>query len=262
MNTMLTVHDVDKALSAIAPRTLSESWDNDGVMLCRDGAKRVQRVLVMLEVNPAGAEYAAKEGYDLIVTHHPLIFRPFSSLSGDSYALFDTLMRADIPVLSYHTRLDVAEGGVNDTAVTLLGLTGIEPFGGEKGDAGRIGYLPEPMAPFEFAVHLKKVLGCGTVRASIFSDTERKIRRVAYVGGAGKSFWREAYAAGADAFVTGEAAHNTFIDCAQAGMCLFDCGHYYTENPVCIQLQGLLKNAFGQALSVDVYDVKSPYTDL
>ncbi len=262
MNTMLTVRDVDKALSAIAPRTLSESWDNDGVMLCRDGEKCVQRVLVMLEVNRAGAEYAAKEGYDLIVTHHPLIFRPFSSLSGDSYALFDTLMRADIPVLSYHTRLDAAEGGVNDTAAVLLGLTEILPFGGENGNAGRIGALPEPMTPFDFAAHLKRVLGCGTVRAALFADTQRKIRKVAYVGGAGKSFWHEAYAAGADAFVTGEAAHNTFIDCAQTGMCLFDCGHYYTENPVCVRIQALLKSAFGQELSVDVYDVKSPYTDL
>ena len=258
---MITVKDIDAALSAAAPRTLSEEWDNDGVMLCRRMDKPVKKVLTMLEVTPEGIAAAEKGGYDLIVTHHPLIFRPLKALVGEDYSFFDRLMRADTAVLSYHTRMDSAVGGVNDTAAALLGLTSVQPFGGENG-CGRIGILPEPLLPSDFAALLKETFHCTSIRASVFAEKDKKISRVAFVGGAGKSFFREAYAAGADAFVTGEAAHNTFIDCAALDMCLFDCGHYYTENPVCTRLKDLLSDAFGNELSVDVFDVKSPYISL
>lgn len=259
---MITVNDIDRVLSETAPRTLSEEWDNDGVMLCKNKSTVVQKVLVMLEVTPEGAAQAMRGGYDLIVTHHPFIFRPLASLTGDMYALIETLIRANISVLSYHTRLDAAKGGVNDTAAKCMGLRDVEPFGGENGLAGRVGALPEPFDPNDFAALLKKVFGCVGIRATLFDDPKRKIVRVAFVGGAGKSFFREAYAVGADAFVTGEAAHNTHLDCRTLGMCLFDCGHYYTENPVCLRIRELLEEAFGDRLTVDVYDVKSPYAVL
>ena len=237
---MITVKEIDKALSQAAPRTLSEEWDNDGVMLCENQNKPVKKVLVMLEVTPDGITAAEKGGYDLIVTHHPFIFRPFKRLTGGDYTNFKRLMQKDIAVLSYHTRFDSAIGGVNDTAAELLGLSEIVPFGGENGQCGRIGSLPEPLAPQEFAAVLKEIFGSTSVRASLFKTPGRKIRRVAFVGGAGKSFFYDAYAAGADAFVTGEAAHNTFLDCKELDMCLFDLGHYFTENPVCGRMKELL----------------------
>lgn len=140
---MITVKDVDTVLTAAAPRTLSESWDNDGVMLCANDHAPVKKILIMLEVTHAGAEYAAEHGYDLIVTHHPFIFKPLSRLTGDTFCLFDKLMRAGISVISYHTRMDSAEGGVNDCAAALLGLADVRPFGGENGCIGRVGNLPE-----------------------------------------------------------------------------------------------------------------------
>lgn len=82
---MITVKEIDKVLSQAAPRTLSEEWDNDGVMLCENQNKPVKKVLVMLEVTPDGITAAEKGGYDLIVTHHPFIFRPFKRLTGGDY---------------------------------------------------------------------------------------------------------------------------------------------------------------------------------
>ena len=120
---MITVKEIDKVLSQAAPRTLSEEWDNDGVMLCENQNKPVKKVLVMLEVTPDGITAAEKGGYDLIVTHHPFIFRPFKRLTGGDYTNFKRLMQKDIAVLSYHTRFDSAIGGVNDTAAELLGLS-------------------------------------------------------------------------------------------------------------------------------------------
>ena len=253
---MITVKEIDEILSQTAPRTLSEEWDNDGVMLCENPKKPVKKVLVMLEVTPDGITAAENGGYDLIVTHHPFIFRPFKRLTGGDYTNFKRLMQKNIAVLSYHTRLDSASGGVNDTAAELLGLSDVVPFG------GRVGSLSEPLTPEAFAAVLKETFGSTSVRASLFKTPGRKICRVAFVGGAGKSFFYDAYAAGADAFVTGEAAHNTFLDCKELDMCLFDLGHYFTENPVCERLKKLLSDAFGEELSVDTFDVQSPYISL
>ena len=259
---MMTVKEIDEILSQTATRTLSEEWDNDGVMLCENPKKPVKKVLVMLEVTPDGITAAENGGYDLIVTHHPFIFRPFKRLTGGDYTNFKCLMQKNIAVLSYHTRLDSASGGVNDTAAELLGLSDVVPFGGENGQCGRVGSLSEPLTPEAFAAVLKETFGSTSVRASLFKTPGRKICRVAFVGGAGKSFFYDAYAAGADAFVTGEAAHNTFLDCKELDMCLFDLGHYFTENPVCERLKKLLSDAFGEELSVDTFDVQSPYISL
>ena len=259
---MITVKEINEILSKAAPRTLSEEWDNDGVMLCENQNKPVKKVLVMLEVTPDGITAAEKGSYDLIVTHHPFVFRPFKCLTGSDYMNFSRLMQKNIAVLSYHTRLDSALGGVNDTAAELLDLSEVTPFGGENGQCGRIGSLPEPLTPEAFAAVLKETFGSTSVRASFFKTPDKKICRVAFVGGAGKNFFYDAYAAGADAFVTGEAAHNTFIDCKELDMCLFDLGHYFTENPVCERIRAMLSEAFEGALTVGAFDVKSPYISL
>ena len=182
---MITVKEIDEILSQTAPRTLSEEWDNDGVMLCENQHKPVNKVLVMLEVTPDGITAAENGGYDLIVTHHPFVFRPFKRLTGSDYTNFKRLMQKNIAVLSYHTRLDSALGGVNDTAAELLGLSDVVPFGGENGQCGRVGSLSEPLTPEAFAAVLKETFGSTSVRASLFKTPGRKICRVAFVGGAG-----------------------------------------------------------------------------
>ena len=259
---MISVKDIDRALSCAAPRELSESWDNDGIMLCRSGEKAVKKVLCMLEVSARGADFAVRGGYDAIVTHHPFIFRPLANITGQTYAVIEKLMKADISVLSYHTRLDAAEDGVNTCIAELLGLCDVRGFGGETENLGRIGKLEKPMTPEDFGAYLKEKFGCGTIRASLFETEGRKIENVAVVGGAGKGFFRDAYKAGADAYVTSEAAHNTFIDCKELDMCLYDCGHYYTENAVCEKIKKILEQSFDGELSVDIYDVGSPYLNI
>lgn len=259
---MTAIRDIDTLLSSFAPKTLSESWDNDGIMLCRSAEKQIKKVLVMLEVRENGVRAAQDGGYDLIVTHHPLIFHPLSHITGDGYALLDSLMRADIPVLSYHTRLDGAEQGVNAIAAEKLGLTDIASFGGESGKLGRIGTLPAELSADAFISHVKAAFGCPAVRASFFGEGKSKpIRRVGVVGGAGKHFVWDALAAGADAYVTSEVSHDVFIDAAKAGIMVVDAGHYYTENPVCERIKSFLDGAFDD-LTVDVFDVGTPYYDL
>lgn len=259
---MLTISDIDGVLSEVAPKSLSESWDNDGVMLCGDKNASVEKILIMLEVTQSGIDYAVKHGFDLIVTHHPFIFKPLKAIVGESYAMVEKLIKNGISVLSYHTRMDSAECGVNAVASELLELKNVSGFGGESGSIGKIGELENEMTPTEFAEYIKEKFACGAVRASLFSTDGKKIKRVAVVGGAGKSFFYEAYLAGADAFVTSEAAHNTFIDCKTLDMCLFDCGHYFTENPVCRRFRELIVENFADEATVEIFDVGSPYLNI
>ena len=201
-------------------------------------------------------------GFDCIVTHHPFIFSPLSRINSDVYGIFKILMDAGISVLSYHTRMDSAVGGVNDCLAEVLNLNNIAAFGGESGNIGRVGELSEQMSPEEFANFLKEKLHCGNIRAAYFDDENKKIKRVAVVGGGGKSFLYEAFCAGADAFVTSEAAHNTFYDAKKLGMCVYDCGHYYTENQICRRFEQILKDNFGDSLEVYSFDTGSPYINI
>lgn len=248
---MATIREIDAYLSKIAPCELSENWDNDGVMLCGDADKEVSRVLVCLEINTDAVVSAAKTGAQLIVTHHPFIFRPLKSVRGEYFTQIELLMKNGISVLSYHTRFDRADGGVNDILAGILGLENIF----SSGDFLKAGDLPCEMNGEEFADYLRTKLGCGTMKA--YFDKDTRIKRVSVCGGAGKDFLSEA-AAISDAYVTADLSHNTFIDAKSYGMAIFDAGHYYTENPAAKKLIEILKKQFTDT-TFEFYDVGCPY---
>lgn len=256
---MPTIKEIDKCLSQVAPRELSESWDNDGVMLCKNDESDVKKVLISLDITDSVIDYAVCRGFDLILTHHPFIFNPLSNIIGDRYSQIEKLIKANISVISYHTRMDSSDIGVNACVAELLELDDIESFGGESGKIGRVGNLKQEMSPEEFGQYLKGKLGCGTIRASL---TDKKIRRCALVGGSGKSFLADAKNTGADAFVTSEGTHNTFMDAVSAGISFYDCGHYYTENPVCNRFKDILESSFNKNLIVEIYNTGSPYINI
>lgn len=256
---MTAIGQIDKLFSIIAPKSLSESWDNDGVMLCGNLEKTVKKALFALEVRKQTAEYARDNGFDLIVTHHPFIFRGISHITPEKYGVLEILIKSGISVLSYHTRLDSAQGGVNDVLAQKLGLSEVRCFGGESGQIGRIGKVNgnDGLSLNEFAKSVKQKLGCENIMVSC-ADTGKVIRIAAVVGGAGKDFMSEAKSAGADAFVTSEIPHHMFIAVQETDLCVLDCGHYYTENPVAYMLENAVKQKFPE-IYTEVFDVKSPY---
>lgn len=220
----MTVTELYQKLEEWLSPELSCDWDNDGLMVCPDGEAEVKRVLLTLDVTAAAADHAAERGFDLIVSHHPLIFRPLKTLSDPRLI---ALVRSRIAVMSFHTRLDAAAGGVNDALAACLGLSDTERFTAEG--IGVIGTLPEPLSPEAFAAKAKTVLGSPKLE-TIFTD--RPCRRVAVVGGDGKDFVGEAALAGADTYLTGSMSYNSMTDAEALGMNLIAAGHFETENPV------------------------------
>lgn len=252
---MTTVKMIDDLFCAFAPKSLSEEWDNDGVMLCGDLNAEVKMAIVCLDLTKSAVDYCINKGANLIITHHPYIFKPITHIDGDEYAILSKLINNNISILSYHTRLDTADGGVNDTLAKVLGLEDIKRLDEPYTQMARIGKFGARISPQSFAKHLIEKLDCKNIRAS-FADKD--IQTVALVGGSGKDFLEDAYNCGADAFVTSEIPHHIYYAAKQMGISVYDCGHYYTENVVVKKIVQILKENF-ENLPCEEFDVGSPY---
>ena len=245
----MTVHELYQKLSEKIPRELSCAWDNDGLMCCPKGEAEARRVLVTLDVTEAAVQAAKDGGYDLIVSHHPMIFKGVKAVNEENYIAAKTidLILNGISVMSFHTRLDAVKGGVNDVLSKLLGIHDVVPFGEEA--IGRIGTLSEEMSAEVFAKKVKSVLDAPVV---LLSDAGRPVRRVAVLGGGGDDDVFAAQAAGADTYVTGELKYHSLIDAPEVGINLIEAGHFHTENPVCETLREWLVT-IDPSLTVDLF---------
>ena len=215
----MTVKEILDFLGEKAPFDTCEEWDNVG-LLVGSGYLPATRVLVALDVTDGALEAAKAVGADLIVTHHPVIFRPISRLSADSMPY--CLAAAGISVISAHTNLDKAVEGVNDTLAARLGLTDIEIA---ADGMTRVGTLPEEMTATAFASHVAEVLGT-PVRAA----GDKTVKKVALCGGAAGSSMFPLIGK-VDCFITGEVKHHEWL-MAAGRINVIDGGHYSTEVPV------------------------------
>lgn len=233
---MATVRDILALLEGIAPLETQEEWDNAG-LLAGDPQARVTRVLVALDLCAEVLAEAKALGAELIVTHHPILFRARRNLREDDPEgrLLAELIRARVALIAMHTNFDNAENGVNRALCERLGMRKSEPL--ESGM--RVGEI-EPMPLSAFREHVARSLG-GAVRA--YGSPDSVVRRVAVLGGAGGSYASIALGAGADAFVTGEISYHAALDCAAAGMCALEAGHAATEHPAVGALRSGLQNA-------------------
>ncbi len=236
----MTVREFYAFMCEKIPPELSLPGDCDGLCCCPDPDREVKNVLIALDATDSVVNEAIEDGIDVILTHHPMIFGKIEGpVAGEYHAdKLIKLIKNGISVMGFHTRLDAADGGVNDIFARLLGLRNIEKFG--EGNIGRIGELPYPVSAEELAIFTRDVLGAQKVE---FSDHGGTIRRVAVVGGSGSSEIWYAMQAGADAFVTGDLKFHELTDSPDYGLTLIAAGHFDTENPVCARLFELAAEA-------------------
>ena len=238
---MITVHQVEQKLFDWAPRQLAESWDNVG-HLVGDPDREVRRILISLDITERVVQEAADGGFDLIVSHHPVMnctWHPVQTLRTDDRQgrILTKLTENRISAICMHTNLDAAEGGVNDVLAQKLGLEELTPLTEEK--IGRIGTLKCEMPLVEFTRFVIESLGCNGLR---YTDCGKPVHRVAVGGGACGDYIPQAIAAGCDTFVTSDLKYNDFLD--TEGLNLIDAGHFPTENVVCPALRDRLAEAF------------------
>ena len=224
--------EVLSALERFAPLPLQESWDNAGLQLGLTETE-VSGALLCLDVNERIVDEAMAKGCNLIVSHHPLLFRGLKTIS-DLTDVQRTVMRAikqGISVVSMHTNMDNARGGVNFKIAQKLGLQNMAFFAQKQVDgieagSGVVGELPEAMAADDFIIGVKNAFG---VECAMCNELLRRpIKRVAICGGAGDFLLDEAVKNQADAFITGEMHYHQYFGYEQQiQICVI--GHYQSE---------------------------------
>lgn len=242
----MTIRELYNYLENLLPPLEIDGVDSDGIHTMPEPDREVRKVLVGLDPYEKAVSAAIKGGYDLLVTHHPLFWgEPIPDTPPERW--YNMLNDAKIASFSFHIRLDLAKGGVNDILAELLGLKNVVTFDEPEIPAlGRIGDLDALMSEFELAEHVKRVLGAQSVTYTLLPDG-RKIKRVAVLGGSASDAISSAALAGADAIVGGEFKHHTYgyasAECGGKGIAIIEAGHYHTEAPVCEKLRKLVLDA-------------------
>lgn len=237
----MKINDLSRYMNERIPKALSCSWDNDGLMCCPDGEREVRSVLFCMDVTPEAIERAIDGGFDLIISHHPLIFRGVKTVSGDLGipARIIKLIKNDVSVMSFHTRFDAVDGGVNDALAELFELSEVEKVICDDVELMRVGFLPREMSIEDFVSLVKEKLGCEHLNYAVNTG---RVHKLALVGGGGGSYIHNARTAGADTYLSGEIGYHNLTDCKDAQINLVEAGHYFTENPT---LKNLAKIVLG-----------------
>ena len=226
----MKVKDIVNVIERTAPLKIQDEWDNSGLQVGFLDSE-VSKVLVCLDVTEKIVEEASAQGCQMIVSHHPLIFRPLTQV-GDTTYQQRCVVRAlanGIAIYSAHTSLDNAPEGVNYRLAGMLGLQDLEwlqPKEGMDAGSGIIGTLPEAAPDTELLKRVKELFKVECLRHT--APCGKTVKRVALCGGAGAFLMRDAIRKGADCFITGEFHYHDYFE--NGGLLLAELGHYQSES--------------------------------
>jgi len=232
------VKEVIDTLERFAPLPLQESYDNAGLQVGLTEAE-VSGVLLCLDVTEEVMREAVELGCNLVVSHHPVLFRGLKQITDSTQVqrVVRMAIQNDISVYSAHTNLDKAEDGVNYCMAERLGLVDVTPIG----DCGVMGYLSAPMDSRFFLDLVKDVFQCRCLMHN--EPLSRPIQSVALCGGAGGFLLDEALKQEADAFLTGEMHYHMYMGHEQK-IQICTLGHYESEQYTIELLERLLADDF------------------
>lgn len=230
----ISIVDLLDGLEQIAPSRLAESWDNVGLLI-GDPLREIRGLLLGLDPTLSLLEEALHLGVDTLLTHHPCIFRPLSSVHVNTPdgAFLERALHHKINVIACHTNYDSAVTGVSDALAILLGLKGLTPLrrlpGAVAQGLGRIGDYQESLPYDVFMGRVFEALGTKSVQVT--GTHPARVRRVALCGGSGSDFAQDALQQGADVYLSSEIKHSTARWAEDSGFCIIDATHYDTEKP-------------------------------
>ena len=244
-----TVEQVLALVNGIAPFELAEEWDNVG-LLAGNPDHLVERVLCALDLRMNVVEEAVRRDCQLIVTHHPILFRGRKNLreTDAEGRMLCALVRSGIAMIAAHTNFDNASPGVNDALAAALGLEQVAVL--ENGM--RLGSIKQT----DFGIFCRGAEAALHAPVRCYGDAACRIERVAVLGGAGGGFAQQAVQAGADVYLTGEMGYHAALDAADNGLCVVVAGHAATEYPAISLLRRGLQNA-ADAVQYDICVLQS-----
>lgn len=259
----MKVSDIAIELEMLAPAFLKEDYDNVGLMV-GDYEKNVKKVLLALDCTKEVIKEAKENKVDLIITHHPLIFRKPSRITREDLQGFKIieLIKNDISLFSSHTNLDVVEGGINEEIVKILGFNRSEIIdsvkipGFEGAGIGRIVELVKETTLNEIIELVKEKLETPKLRVV---DANNSIKKVAIINGSGQDYFEKAYQMGADCIITGDTTYHYVSDYKEKGISIIDAGHFNTEFITFLKVMKKIEDKFKDIEFIHSKVNKDPY---
>jgi dinuclear metal center YbgI/SA1388 family protein len=254
------VSDMAALMEKVAPSFLAESWDNCGLQV---GASNwpIRKVWVALDPLLSVVTAAAGQEVDLIITHHPLIFKPLRKIDLDTAEgkVIATALKGRVALYAAHTNLDSASDGINDVLARKIGLDELVPLVPAiqteiHTDAtaeikpvgmGRIGRLNPPETVTHLAMTIKKQLGLTTVKVA--GNVDRVVEKAAVCSGSGGGLLDSFFDSEADVYISGDLRYHDARAVEDAGRALIDIGHFASEHLIVEALFKTLARAVAEA---------------
>ena len=245
------ISDLIDFLHQVAPGYLQEDYDNAGLII-GDSLRQITGVLVTLDSTEEVVDEAVRLGCNLIIAHHPIVFRGLKRINGNNY-IERTVIKAikhDVAIFAIHTNLDkVFTSGVNTKIAEKIGLTQLEilqPVPGQDHNGGRTGagmtgYLNTPMDTYDFFGYLKQCMELQVIRHT--EVCRPRVHKVAVCGGSGSFLLQDAIRSQADIYITADFKYHEFFD-ADRRIIIADIGHYESEKFTIELLYHLIINNF------------------
>ena len=229
----MKIRDIAALIESFAPLALQESYDNSGLIVGRMDDE-VHSALLAVDVTEEVLDEAEREGCDIIITHHPIIFHPLKRFNSSNYVerCVERAIRKRIALYACHTNLDSAPHGMSYQVGAMIGLDDMRILQPRANDPatgfGVVGVLPRAEAAMALLSRVKSLFDVGAVRYSDLPSDEAMVRRVAICTGSGGSLIDEALAAEADIYITADLRYNDFMR-GDNRMILADIGHFESE---------------------------------
>ncbi|GAB6169659.1 Nif3-like dinuclear metal center hexameric protein [Clostridium carnis] len=261
---MKKVKEIMKIIEDFAPVNLKEDFDNVGLMV-GDKEKEVKKILLALDCTLDVINEGKEKNVDLIITHHPLLFRKPSNITTDTLLgkKIIELIKNDISLYSSHTNLDSVEGGLNETIVEKLGFNSTEIIEihknskDKKDGLGRIIRLKNNISLLDLVRIVKENLNINTLK---IVEGFNNIRTIAIINGSGEGFISEAVKMGADCIITGDTTYHFASDYKEMGISIIDTGHFSSEWVVFLSVMDKIKKDLDEIEVIISNKVEDPYT--
>lgn len=255
------LRDILDMLDKIAPFSCAEEWDNPGFQV---GflSDEIKKVFISLDPTMEALQKADERGAQLLLTHHPLIFSGIKNIDPGVYPgdVITLALTSRISVAALHTNLDIAKGGINDILARMIGLEDIEALierdsGNRLDGLGRIGRLTEPTPLTAIARDIMDAVD--STGLMVMGDPDRKIQKVAILGGSGGAELSHASKKGADLYITGDIRHHEALMARSLGLALIDAGHFSMERAAMHVFADHLRDRFkemGWDMIVEIFE--------
>lgn len=226
---IISVEKIYKMIDKIAPFASQDSWDNSGLLIGSQN-KIVNRVLLALDITETVVEEAINGGYDLVIAHHPLIFKGLKQITQETRIgrLVTHLIKHDIALISAHTNIDLSfEYGTSRHISNLYGLEHVRPLN-EKG-YGIVGEFPFAIDFDTFVKDTKSIFNSDLIRVGPHGVEKKTIKTIGICSGSASDYINDALSNHVDVYVTSDLKYHEYQIAIGSNTLLVDVGHFESE---------------------------------